>query len=420
MARVRPVESGFFPLDEELGLLPGSLTPHQQESLVRLAVHMPFAQACAMLGAITGVQISEASTRRQTYAAGMALDTVQEAQAELVHTQKPCRCEGCQPPPVSKRKGKKAARVEQMVLSSDGVLVPLVGGIWVEVKTMVIGEVETNEQSGEKQVGKLSYFSRLSDAQTFGERVVVETKRRGLRHAQKVAAVQDGAEWLQDLVDEQRGDAVRILDFAHAAGYLSDIATLVRAAGTPLPPEWLTERLHTLKDEGPSTVLAEVQRLHEQHPQVEELGKKVAYLQKREAHMQYPSYQQQGWPIGSGMVESANKHVVQARLKGAGMHWASCHVNPMLALRCAERNHRWEEASEQSTAHRRFQHRQRRHERHEQHYQQRLRTVQTTVLLWRVRTRTRKLNPPSIPLLPGRSPRPAPDHPWRRRFLAKK
>ena len=136
--------------------------------------------------------------------------------------------------------------------------------------------------------------------------------------------------------------------------------------------------------------------------------------------MQYPRYQQQGWPIGSGMVESANKHVVQARLKGAGMHWAPCHVNPMLALRCAERNQRWEEAYEQSTAHRRFQHKQRRLERQEQHYQQRLRTVQTTVLLWRVRTRTRKPKPPSSPLLPGHSPRPAPDHPWRRRFLAKK
>lgn len=272
MAPARPVESGFFPLDEELGVLPGSLTPHQQESLVRLGVHMPFAQACAMLAAITGVQISEASTRRQTYAAGVALDTVQEAQAELVQDKKPkpCRCGGCQPPPVSKRKGKKAESVEQMVLSSDGVLVPLVGGIWVEVKTMVIGEVETNEQSGEKQVGKLSYFSRLSDAQTFGERVVVETKRRGVRQAKKVAAVQDGAEWLQELVEGQRSDAVRILDFAHAAGYLSDIATLVRAAGTPLPPQWLTERLHTLKHEGPSTVLAEVQRLQEQHPQVEE------------------------------------------------------------------------------------------------------------------------------------------------------
>jgi hypothetical protein len=40
----------------------------------------------------------------------------------------------------------------------------------------------------------------------------------------------------------------------------------------------------------------------------------LAYLEKREAHMQYPTYQETGWPIGSGMVESANKLVVEARL----------------------------------------------------------------------------------------------------------
>ena len=37
--------------------------------------------------------------------------------------------------------------------------------------------------------------------------------------------------------------------------------------------------------------------------------------------MHYPEFRRNGWPIGSGMVESANKNVVEARLKGAGMHW---------------------------------------------------------------------------------------------------
>jgi hypothetical protein len=49
------------------------------------------------------------------------------------------------------------------------------------------------------------------------------------------------------------------------------------------------------------------------------MQEKLAYLHKREAHMHYPSYQEAGWPIGSGSVESANKLVVEARLKGAGM-----------------------------------------------------------------------------------------------------
>ena len=57
--------------------------------------------------------------------------------------------------------------------------------------------------------------------------------------------------------------------------------------------------------------------------------------------MQYPVFQAQGGPIGSGAVASANKLVVEARLKGGGMHWARPSVNPMLGLRNMVCGDRW-------------------------------------------------------------------------------
>src|SRR5579875_2967631 len=81
MAPVPPVGSGFFPLDEELGLLPGSLSPQVQDHLSRLAVWMPFERAAQMLAALCGVQVSEATPRRQTSAAGAAYEGVQASQA---------------------------------------------------------------------------------------------------------------------------------------------------------------------------------------------------------------------------------------------------------------------------------------------------------------------------------------------------
>ena len=59
------------------------------------------------------------------------------------------------------------------------------------------------------------------------------------------------------------------------------------------------------------------------------------------------------YPLSSGHfhAESANKLVVEARLKGAGMHWSRAIVNPLLALRNAVCNHRWAEAWQQSVAH---------------------------------------------------------------------
>jgi len=62
----------------------------------------------------------------------------------------------------------------------------------------------------------------------------LEVHRRGLATADEVCAVQDGAEWLQGLTDYHRFDALRILDFAHAAEYVAEIAELVKGAGVTI------------------------------------------------------------------------------------------------------------------------------------------------------------------------------------------
>jgi hypothetical protein len=67
-------------------------------------------------------------------------------------------------------------------------------------------------------------------------------------------------------------------------------------------------------------------------------------LEPRLAQLRYATFRAQGLPIGSGIVESANKLVVEARLKGAGRRWAEGNVTPMVALRGAVCSDRWAEA----------------------------------------------------------------------------
>lgn len=67
--------------------------------------------------------------------------------------------------------------------------------------------------------------------------------------------------------------------------------------------------------------------------------------------LDYAWFQARGYPIGSGSVESANTLVVERRLKGAGMHWALAHVNPMVALRTVACRDRWAEAWPQIVHH---------------------------------------------------------------------
>ena len=103
--------------------------------------------------------------------------------------------------------------------------------------------------------------------------------------------------------------------------------------------QWLKQQRHELKTGEADKVLAELSRLQtlmqESHVDsaVQMITKKLAYLRERQAMLAYATFQAQGYPIGSGSVESANKLVVQSRMKGAGMRWFPAHVNAMLALR---------------------------------------------------------------------------------------
>lgn len=337
MRSVRPAGPVFFPLDEELALLPGELSPWLQESLVRLGTWLPsFQQAAAALAWFSGVAVHESTVRRQTEAAGAAAVALQTAAVERLE-------ERIVPVPAG-------PTIQQ--LSADGAMVPLRGGAWAEAKTVAIGVVQARPGPDGAPVvhtEELSYFSRLADHASFSRLATAELHRRGTATAQTVAAVVDGSVWLQEFIDTHRPDAVRILDFPHAVEHLSTAAQASLGVGTAETTAWLAVHAHELKVGDPDAVLAALRTLptHDAtDPAAAALARDqaLAYLVARREQIAYAQFQAQGLPIGSGSVESANKLVVEARLKGAGMHWARSHVDPMLALRTIVCNNRWDEA----------------------------------------------------------------------------
>ena len=306
------------------------------------------------------------------------------------------------------------------MFSTDGAYISLVGGQWAEVRTLAIGEVKEEASVHEPtqvKTEQITYFSRMTDADTFGEVAQVEMQRRGVSEAKAVCAVTDGADWIQGFIDLHRPDAVRILDFAHAAEHVTLLIEAVRHAGVALPAQTLERCLHLLKHRGPGLLLRWCVRLPTSLTEDEAVQKQLHYLRKREAMMQYQVYQQHGWPIGSGMGESANKVVVQARLKGAGMHWQATHVNPMLALRTSVCNERWEEAWQDTLDEQQAQLKSKRHQLAVARVQARLTSF--VVLLLRFHPPTPKPLP-SAPILvhPAAtltgSSRPSAHHPWKR------
>lgn len=408
MDNARSVARAFSPLDEELGLLPGSLTPRLAESVVRLGTWMPFARAAAELEHLLGLQISEASVRRLSERAGASYVAVQEEEVARLEHELPAAPAG----------------PALQLLSVDGAMVPLVGQQWTEVKTLALGEVkqEFNRQ-GERVIRaeELSYFSRCSEASVFARQALCETYRRGLERAARVSAVTDGAEWAQRFIDYHRVDAVRILDFPHAAAHLAEAGRASFGEQSEQFPVWLDEQRHELRHGSSAQVLADLSQLTAKDEAARSvIAQQVEYFEKRRALIRYAEFEQAGYPIGSGCVESANKLVVEARLKQAGMHWALGHVNPMLALRNVACNDRWAEAWPQIVAYQQREQRKKKCQRHP------LSLAQPALKA--------KLPRPLEPLLPvvakvelekqkgapKQKYRPPADHPWRRFSFGKR
>lgn len=392
-------------------MLPGNLTPQLHRQLVLLGACEEFFPAAELLAELTGARVSEPTSRRYTEAAGAVLVACQEAELAQLEA-------ACPPAPTGPAK---------QFFAADGVLVPVVGGKHAEVRTLALGEIgapRRNPKTGEwvAPTQQLSYYCYSGEAAEFTRRCLIETHQRGTETAGVVAAVVDGAEWIQHCIDHHRPDALRVLDFPHAAQRLPKIAEAVWGADSEAGREWAAEQTKQLKEQGPGELLAEIARLEGEHPAATALAEHAGYLRKREEQMQYPAFRALGVPIGSGPVESGNKSVVGARMKRAGMHWASAHVNPMVALRATIRSRRWGESWLRIARGLRDQQRQQQQRQQQRRREQRAAvdaptTPDPPVSLPATRSPDPRpaTAPPRENWEPGRERcRPKADHPWRR------
>jgi hypothetical protein len=399
----------FSPLDEELSLLPGPLTPRLIEDLVHRGTWMPFGVAARTLGRFPGVAVSEASARRWTEKAGAARVAHETAEVERrVREEVP-------PPPGPPRQQ----------VSVDGARVPVVGGAWSEVKTVAIGtggERVWEQDHVAVHPHDVASFSRCAAALPFSHQASRETPRRGTPTAGTVRGSVDGADGEQRFLDDHRPDAGRLLEWGHAAEHLALAGQTRFGVGTDKVSAWRGTWLQELRHGNPEQVLTELRDqigTAGEGTAREEAAKHLAYLAARREQIRYAAFEAHGFPIGSGMGESGNKLVIETRLKGAGMHWAPDHVNPLVARRAGACSDRWDETW--PAIHRRL-----RRERPKQPpvrrgQRERGSLAPRTPPPARAISRAAALAglPPAVPIsLPDAArKRPAPDHPWRRALI---
>jgi len=337
------------PLDDELGLHPQQRTSGELQHLgCALAVFVPFATAATLLGWASGVAVSPRAVWDWVQAAGRRAIAQLHEQLQAVATghlptEEPLAAELATAP---------------LLIGADGVMVPFrpEGGhprgktAWHEVKVGVLARLGRHTTRTGKIVARLHQrrlVAVFGDIEALQERLWCEALRQGIRHTTQVVWLSDGARGLWRLFEEHfTAYATGILDFYHAVQQLWKSAAAWLDGRTPQARRWFGWARHRLRHGHPDGVLADLADALEVEglPDTarDTLRTVYAYLERHREHIDYAAYKALGLPLGSGMVESACKWLIQQRFKGVGMRWSEDGFNHLLHLRLAWVNGRFD------------------------------------------------------------------------------
>jgi hypothetical protein len=165
-------------------------------------------------------------------------------------------------------------------------------------------------------------------------------------HIEQRVALTDGADALQRALRDALPDYPLVLDIIHALEHLWEAANGLLGERHPDRTAWVRARLARLLAGEALAVAADLRALAAAPttPATARtlLPRTAGYYERNAPHMRYDAYLAAGWPIGTGVVEGACRHLVKDRLEQAGMRWSRAGAQPLLDLRAIRLNDQWD------------------------------------------------------------------------------
>jgi len=189
---------------------------------------------------------------------------------------------------------------------------------------------------------KSTYAANFNDVKETGRQLFDCVIKSGAGSQTQIHGVGDGASWITSQFEEQFGtQASFLIDFFHLCEYLGKAAKSIGEDTS----EWLATQKQRMKENEIRRVLYSLSFFME-NPDVpnEEAPVRACYryIDSRPGQFNYKGALNDGLPIGSGEIESGNRHVIQDRLKRPGAWWAVENIQPMLSLRTLRANDNWD------------------------------------------------------------------------------
>lgn len=323
----RQCRCGCVPLDEELELNGRAVTPRLQRLMAFLAGHLSFGVVAQALQEIQQLEVNREVVRQVAEASGwQALSWEQAEEASYQEAE-------LRPAPRAPK---------TWIIECDGKHVGFQDGSWQEVKVGVIYELSARAESspGRHELLKREIVARRCSAAEFAGPFWSAMQRAGVRQGDRVVAVADGAESMEQIFALVAPEATRVRDFYHVAEKIQAVGEVRFGAGSQDCRAWTSAQLHKLGESQASAVIKSIAHLKLSTDEARRTRQQVLrYLTKNRYAMDYARYEQAGWPRGSGAVEGGCR-LIGARTNGCGRRWGQPGCDAIIALRIAVLNER--------------------------------------------------------------------------------
>jgi hypothetical protein len=354
-----PGQEGLCPLDAELSLPARCYSDLLREWAVYGATDAAYRESRTVLERILGLPLSLQAIESAVVQAGEDVTTFYEQPAEPaaappVATILVVQADGkgvpmvqppIQRPAVRLAKGQKRTKKKEAVVTGLYTISP-----YERTPQQVVAALLQDPDSAEpaarpRPVGKELRATLAGKADAMGRLATRVVQREG-PYIQHRVALTDGAEALQQQLMTHFPAYTLILDIIHATEYLWDTANALLGETHPHRTAWVRAYLEpllagqtdavitALEAEGHAPTQTAVQR--------QAVQRTVGYYRRNRPYMHYDEYLARGWPIGTGVVEGACRHLVNDRMEPSGMRWTKGGAQGVLDLRAVRLNDQWE------------------------------------------------------------------------------
>lgn len=326
---------GFHPLDKALGLSEnGDLSPEMEKRVLDFGLHDPFASAAKRFELHHGLCISENMVRGEIERMGTQWqERSPDERAEALRVE-------------------YSAPDKTLVVQMDGSMLCTRYGPenqgenneprpWREAKTGIVylHENLVKKEQGRDFILNPTYVSALKDYEGFKLDLRALLKVHHVEEKRRVLFIADGAACNWTTQQELCPNAIQILDFYHAVEHLAATANAVFGSEKPAAKAWLASGRRRLLEDPPANTLRWLtyhrNKFRNALKKRAELEKLIQYFKSHRGRMKYAEYLRNGFPIGSGAIESAQVRVLQLRMKAGGMSWNLRNGQNLAKLRAA-------------------------------------------------------------------------------------